>query len=329
MHMQSDFFYFCGYWEEIMLKIIDLHCDVLSKLFHNPQISFVDSPLLDLNYQMLKNKKAKLQYFAVYVSPKVHPAYRYQAALTMIYLFYEKIASLPNMKVIKSKGDYLRLEEDEIGCILSLEGINCIDEDYIKLTTMFKLGIRAVGLTWNYANSYADGALEKRNAGLSTKGITLVEVLRQEKITLDVSHLSEASFWDCISIRPKLFASHSNCKRLCDSPRNLSDEQIIALIKADAFIGLTFVPQFLTVEPSSTIANIVQHVEHICSLGGERCIGFGSDFDGIENHVYKLSKYNDYYNLIDQLLKHFSYHLVEGFLYKNYESKLKLFLEHS
>ena len=68
-------------------------------------------------------------------------------------------------------------------------------------------------------------------------------------------------------------ASHSNCMKLYEHPRNLNDEQLKALIKKNGMIGVTFVPQFLTNENEANITDIVRHIEYICSLGGEYNIG--------------------------------------------------------
>ena len=304
------------------VKVVDLHCDVLMKMFQNHTISFIDSDLLAVNYKHLRKTNSKLQFFALYVPEQVHPMLRYEAVLQMIQLFYKKILTLPKMKHIQTKADYIALKADEIGAVLALEGCDAVQDDFTRLATLKELGVSSVGLTWNFSNIFADGAMEKRNAGLSLKGRQLVKWLKKHAITLDVSHLSEASFWDSISICGKVFASHSNCRAVCDHPRNLNDEQIIALINRRGLIGLTFVPHFVTTGHSATITHLLNHIEHICELGGSEYIGFGSDFDGTPQYVQGLDSYADYHTLQEELLKHYTYGQVEGFLQKNYEKFL-------
>jgi len=306
------------------LKVIDLHCDVLMKMLLNPKISFLDSDELAVNYQKLHSTEAKLQFFAIYIPEDIHPQMRFQAALAMVHIFHEKILSFPHMKLIKSREDYLLLREGEIGAVLCLEGCDCLNGDLIKLYTLLQLGVSSVGLTWNYSNVFADGALEVRNAGLSEKGKQLVSYLNEKSIMIDVSHLSEASFWDVIELGGEIFASHSNCRAICDHPRNLFDDQIKSLLKRNGLIGLTFVPSFVTKTSEATIKDLISHVDHICSLGGVRKIGFGSDFDGTPGYIKEIVSYKDYPLLIEELLKHYTYEQVEGFLYKNYENVIIL-----
>ena len=110
------------------------------------------------------------------------------------------------MKLIRSHGDIAALEENEIGAILTLEGCDCIGQDLLKLQTLLRLGVTSVGLTWNYANMVADGALEQRGAGVSSFGQEVIRLLNAQSIWCDVSHLSEAAFWDTIQL-----ADSPNC----------------------------------------------------------------------------------------------------------------------
>ncbi|GAA3323810.1 hypothetical protein GCM10020331_049170 [Ectobacillus funiculus] len=69
--------------------------------------------------------------------------------------------------MFQQEKDILTLQEEEIGALLTLEGCDAIGSSLTRLQTLYRLGVRSVGLTWNYANAVADGALETRGAGLS------------------------------------------------------------------------------------------------------------------------------------------------------------------
>ena len=300
------------------MKIFDAHCDVLMKMFVDSNISFNDSEKLHITKQSLIKNGAKVQCFAIYIPENVQPDLRFSAALQMVDLFYEKILVEREMKLIRSYGDIAALEENEIGAILTLEGCDCIGQDLLKLQTLLRLGVTSVGLTWNYANNVADGALEPRGAGVSSFGQEVIRLLNEQSIWCDVSHLSEAAFWDTIQLATHPIASHSNVYNLCNHPRNLKDDQIHAMLKKDAVIGVTFVPQFLTNKPSASIADLLKHIDYIASLGGEHQIGLGSDFDGIEQTVNHLSSYREYHNLVNALVKHYSADFVKGILFENF-----------
>jgi len=302
----------------VVLYFFDGHCDVLYKMFLDKSITFYDSKKLQVTLKGLEQSGSKIQSFAIYIPESVHPDMRFQAALAMVEIFDEKILKrYPNMKLIRSQQDIQSLEENEIGAMLSLEGCDAIGSDLLKLKILLKAGVAAVGLTWNYANAVADGALEPRGAGLSLFGREVVKHLNKQKIWCDVSHLSEQGFWDVMELAQFPYASHSNSYTLCPHPRNLREDQIKALIEADSVIGITFVPEFLNGTKTSTITDILRHLDFICSLGGEKHVGFGSDFDGIAHTVKDLHSIDDYPNLIEELTKYYSQSQIEGFLYKN------------
>ena len=305
------------------MKIFDAHCDVLYKLLLNPALDFGRSTELQVNMDRLGASGTKVQLFAIYVPESVHPDLKFQATLRMVELFNEKVLKpFPEIKHVKNSEDFNKLADNEIGAVLTLEGCDAIGQDLLKLKTLLRLGVRAVGLTWNYANYAADGALEERGAGLSRFGKQMIQILNESNTACDVSHLSERGFWDVMESSNNVFASHSNSHSLCPHPRNLRDEQISALIERDSVIGVTFVPQFLTGTKQAEIDDVIRHVEHICSLGGENNVGFGSDFDGIEYTVNRLAGNEQYVNLWNSLQKYYSDIQVKKFLFDNMANRL-------
>ncbi|KAA0763117.1 dipeptidase [Bacillus sp. SH5-2] len=305
------------------MKIFDAHCDVLFQLWSaKGKKDFRNDPQLHITFEQLKKRKGSIQCFAIYVPETVAYENRFEVALQMIDIFHSEILSLAGMKFIQTKDDINMLKQDEIGALLTLEGCEAIGKDAMKLRLFYRLGVRSFGLTWNYANLLADGALETRGAGLTTFGKHIVQELNMLHLWIDVSHLNERSFWDVIEIAKNPIASHSNCYKFCQHPRNLNDEQIRALIKQNSVIGVTFVPQFLTSERQANITDIVRHIEYICSLGGEKNIGFGSDFDGILETVVDLTAYREYENVVNELYKHYDASTVERFLYDNFVERI-------
>lgn len=300
------------------LPTFDAHCDVLMKLYVDENISFINSNQLQVTKQSLLNAGARVQCFAIYVPESVQPEQRFAAALQMVDLFYEKVLKEREMKLVCSRADIAALKEGEIGAILTLEGCDCIGQDLLKLKTLLRLGVTSVGLTWNYANLCADGALEPRGAGITSFGGEVISLLNEQAVWCDVSHLSEAAFWDTIQLAHYPIASHSNVYNLCPHPRNLKDDQIVALLKKGGVIGVTFVPQFLTKQKVASIADLLKHIDYLAGLGGENQIGFGSDFDGIDQTVNRLSSYREFQNVVNELEKQYSADFVKGILFHNF-----------
>lgn len=302
------------------MKIFDAHCDVLYKMFLDSSIHFEDSGKIEVNLNGMKAGGIKIQCFAIYIPESIHPEMRFNAALYMIELFYEKIIKpSPQLRVIRNRTDIEQLAEDEMGALLTLEGCDAIGHDLVKLKTLLRLGVTSIGLTWNHSNDVADGILEERGAGLSAFGKKVVSVLNTTHTWCDVSHLSERGFWDVMEYCDYPFASHSNCYSLCPNPRNLKNDQIEALIDRDSVIGITFFTEFLTSRKTATVTDILRHLEYVCSLGGEEHVGFGSDFDGTNGKLPKgLMNAKAYDSLINELLKYYSSKQVENFMYKNF-----------
>ncbi|MFX3624696.1 MAG: dipeptidase [Ectobacillus sp.] len=301
------------------MQVFDAHCDVLWQIWiRKERVSFQNDPHLHVTLNGLKEGKGKVQCFALYVPEEVPHERRFEVVLEMIQLFYHEILEKhPDIKLILEKREIQQLHENEIGVILTLEGCDAIGQSLTKLQTLYRLGVRSVGLTWNYGNAVADGVLEPRGAGLSLFGKQVVGELNRLRLWTDVSHLSEKGFWDVMELADFPIASHSNCYSLRKHERNLKDEQIRALIEKKGMVGITFVPSFLT-DGAAQIADVIRHLDYICGMGGEKNVGFGSDFDGIVNTVSGLEKFAHYENLLNALLKHYSEEQVCNFTYRNF-----------
>jgi membrane dipeptidase len=313
------------------LKVADLHCDALYKMMLDDRLSFPDagraeSGGLDVTADRLRAGGVDLQVFAIYLEEPL--SLRPETALRAAGLFLEKVLSVPGFRLIRSAGD---LDEaaraGETAALLSLEGADSLRGQRWALRLLHRLGLRLLGLTWNHANWAADGVMEPRGGGLTAAGRRLVAECEALGILLDVSHLAERGFWDLADMagRP-FFASHANARSVCDHPRNLTDDQIRAVIAAGGVIGVTFVPEFLTDRGDATIDDVLRHVERICELGGANHLGFGSDFDGIDRHVNGLEHPGRYPDLAEALLKRYPEHLARQFLGDNVRRFLRKFL---
>lgn len=305
------------------MKIIDAHCDALSKLWKQSteEISFRDSTELQTNLERLQEGQVAVQCFAIFIGQEIRGDQKFQVALEQINLFHsEVLGKNPMVKHMTSWDQLSQLEPNQIGAILTMEGVDAIGNDIEKLKILYHLGVKSVGLTWNFANLCADGALEERGAGLSSFGKEVVQLNNQHLVWTDVSHLNEKSFWDVLDIAEFPIASHSNSKTISDHPRNLSDRQAERLFQSNGFIGMACYPRFLRKHDNdkATIADMIKHIDHFCSLGGVKHITFGSDFDGITRFVQDLENTSKYQNLINELLKYYREEDVEGFAYQNF-----------
>lgn len=310
-------------------KVIDMHCDVLSKLQQDRQLQFADSAELDVNLRRMIEGGVGVQCFAVFLSEKLGKP-QMGHILEQIELFSKEVVP-QGIHLITTAQE---LEEAErrgrLGGLLSLEGADGLEGSLHNVKICYERGVRLLGLTWNYANWAADGILEPRGGGLTPAGKELVEFCQRLGIILDVSHLSIKGFWELASMAEAagapLIASHSNAYTVCPHSRNLQDDQIRALISLDGRIGITFVPWFVKQTKNVERMDILPHLDHVCALGGEKHIMFGSDFDGIDQHVKELEHTGKYEQWADLLLKYYPEELVKGWLSGNARSFLMRWL---
>lgn len=311
------------------IPVIDFHCDVLSKLQQDPKISFKSDDSLDMSYDKIKAGNIALQCFAIYISEELGQA-RFKHIAEQIDIFYERVVT-QGITPVRTREELTSIQSRQgIGGMLSIEGADALEGDLQLLELCYQQGVRFLGLTWNYANWAADGILEKRNGGLTDAGVKLIQKCHELGIILDVSHLSTKGFWELselahVTNRP-FIASHSNAIAVCDHVRNLSDKQILDIIKLEGRIGLNFFPPFVTTALHATAEQLLPHIEHMCELGGAKHIMMGSDFDGINQYLRGLENGASYVHLTDLLLRYYQEDLVKGFLYDNAYQFLKLWL---
>ena len=150
----------------------------------------------------------------------------------------------------------------------------------------YDAGVRIVALTWNEGTLWAGG--DRSGGDITPAGLELLAELDRLHCIHDVSQLIEAAFWTLLQKAqgPKI-ASHSNCRALLPGKkfpeRNLSDDQIKALVAANGIIGINLFSPFLVAgEPRrATIDDLLRHLAHFESLTGRRdFLALGSDFDG-------------------------------------------------
>lgn len=302
------------------MQVIDLHCDALFKLSAGKgRLSFQNSVELDTNLMRLQAGKVKIQAFAIFIDSDLNSDEKFREALNQVDYFYKEVLGKnPEMKHLKKWTDFYRLEAGEIGAFLTLEGVDAIGNDLGKLRILYELGVLSVGLTWNNANLAADGVGEPRGGGLTLFGKEIVHLNNERQVLTDVSHLSERGFWDVMEIADYPIASHSNAKALCNHPRNLTDEQIKAMFTKGGLIHVVYHPPFISEWGVATTADLIKHIDHLCSLGGVEQIGLGSDFDGIEEKVKGLENAAMTQNLLNELLKYYKEDVVRGFAYQNF-----------
>jgi len=284
--------------------IIDSHCDTLGKIA-DIGINVLQDGQSHVSIEGLKAGRVGLQFFAAWVGPKKYSPCL-QKGLKLIDAYYTMLNSYPDLFLpVLNAADIDRArKQNKIGALLSVEGGDILEGEIANLRILYYLGVRSMTLTWNYRNELADGVLEnKSNGGLSSFGHEVLKEMNRLGMLVDVSHISEKGFYDVIeaSVKP-IAATHSNAWSVHPHPRNLKDEQIKLLAIQNGVIGMNFYPPFLAGQEAN-LSHIIKHIDYIAGLAGIEVIGFGSDFDGIEKTPEDIRGPEDFYSIINELLK--------------------------
>lgn len=209
--------------------------------------------------------------------------------------------------------------QGKTAAFLSVEGADLFGCTIEGLEHAFEMGVRAVNLTWNRANILCGTTEEACEQGLSAHGKAFVRRMQALGMLVDVSHMSDAAFWDVAAIAEKPFvATHSNARALCPVPRNLTDEMFTAIVKNGGVAGINMYRTFLG-EPT-TVDTVVAHMEHFLALGGEKSVAMGGDLDGCYDEMPAgIDGVEDIEKIYNRLLqRNYSETLVHAIFFDNF-----------
>ena len=312
------------------MKYVDMHCDTITELYNSN--GSLKSNDLHIDINKMKKGECLLQNFAVFTDIKSKNSKFTNAAID--YYYSQLDLNRDSIKPVYKYEDIIANESNGlISAMLSLEEGSVIDGNLDKLQWYYDLGVRMITLTWNYPNGIGypnvDLSIEhKENPtfdfntkdGLTDFGIEFVRRCNDLGIIVDVSHLSDAGFYDVAKYSNVAFvASHSNARSISKAGRNLTDDMIKVLAKKGGVTGLNYCASFIDdndVDRHTKIENMVKHIKHIVNVGGIDCVGLGSDFDGISNTL-EIKDASGMQLLYEALKKHYSEEDIEKIFYKN------------
>ena len=323
--------------------LIDTHNDITSRTVDGYDIGEAKHDG-HTNVTVLKEGGVGAQFFAVYVSAEYvkgnHSANR---TLQMIdTVRHDIVARYPNDFVLATTADDIERihREGKIAALMGIEGGHAIEDSLRLLRDYYALGIRYMTLTHANTNNWADSSGDMSDSkvahhnGLTDFGKQVVHEMNRLGMMVDISHVADKTFWDALSVSTApMIASHSSCRALCNVPRNMTDEMIVALAKKGGVVQVNFNCGFLSEKsaaaaksvtpstlpgargedatiaeykkkvPPATLADVVAHIDHIVKIGGVDAAGIGSDFDGVFCTPAGLEDVSKFPNLTRALLE--------------------------
>lgn len=272
----------------------DAHCDTLFSL----AVSHETDHLM-ITPELLVKGSVGIQTFAMFAGSKGPADHPYEKAVAML-------AAAKQYPVPMIAGKLPEVPPTTPHGVLAIEGGEILEGKLERLAEFDDdIRLRLIALTWNNENEIGYPAAEGPERGLKPFGLQLLKEMDRRGILADVSHLNERGFWDIVEhMELPPVASHSNCRALCDVFRNLTDDQIRAVIEKQGFIGINFFSAFLAKDRPATLDDVLAHIDHIAELGGIDVIGFGSDYDGISRWPEGLGDASTFPTLLELLSKH-------------------------
>ena len=310
--------------------LLDCHNDLIWELrHHRTKGAELDvggsAPELHTDLPRLEAGGVRAQFWSVYVpSDHVDPHEAVTMTLEQIDALRALVRRHPDrLELVRTADDVERVAATgKVASLIGVEGGQSIGASLGALRILAHLGAGYLTLTHNDDNAWADsGTGARTHGGLTAFGEDVVRELNRLGMLVDLSHTSDDVMRQAIEVSgAPPFYSHSNARALCDVQRNVPDDVIELVGRADGVICVTFVPWFLNAAgaeasaaewleverqralhpndpeavraamhvydetqpvPPSSVADVADHVDHIRDLAGIEAVGIGSDFDGV------------------------------------------------
>ena len=274
---------------------LDTHCD--TPMFFPQGIHFDqrDPRILVDMHKMAEGHQDAVIMAAYLPQPKLGEtfsskvAFKVDGPLQYADLIFDKIEEIVNannryLSIARTPSDlYEDKRKGRRSIMLGIENGLALNHDISNVRYFARRGVVYITLCHNGDNDICDSARGcNTHGGVSRFGEQVIKEMNRCGIMVDLSHAGEKSFYDALSISSKpIVCSHSNCKALCDVPRNLTDDQLRALAKHGGVAHITLYHGFLCNDSQeATVMDAIAHLEHAIDIMGIEHVGLGTDFDG-------------------------------------------------
>lgn len=232
---------------------IDMHADTAQRLL-DEQVD-LQQELGDGHFDAVRAKAGGLdaQFFSIWVEPQlfgVTGARAMKRADDQIATVRALAEKHPETWALATSADEIRaaVNAEKIAALMGLEGGYAIDERLENVQRYYDMGVRYMSPAWSVSTSWAGSSGDDvgRTRGLNEFGKSVVREMNRLGMMIDVSHVSDPTFWDIVNTSTApVVATHSACRAIADVPRNLTDEMIRALANSGGVVNVIFYPEHL------------------------------------------------------------------------------------
>ena len=218
-------------------RMLDAHADISARL---PD-GHIDIPRMQAG-------GLTAAFFSIWVGDSYGPGTAFRRALALIGAVKQLADTNPAVEMATTAEEVrAAVARGHVAALMGVEGGHAIENSLANLDSLYALGVRYMTLTWNNGNDWAGASMDpKRRGGLTAFGKRVVQRMNELGMLVDVSHVSDSTFWDVIAVATQpVIASHSSCRALARHPRNLTDDQLRAIARTGGVVGINFFPAFL------------------------------------------------------------------------------------
>jgi len=204
-------------------------------------------------------------FFSIWVNPRRYRGDEaFDRALALFNAVHNAAWRSSTAEVADSVGDVLRVvSRGGIALLFGVEGGHALgssDEVTVmsRLHSFRALGARYMTVTWSTDNPLGHSSTDDHpERGLTALGASVIREMERIGIIVDVSHVSDQTFWDIMEIATKpVIASHSSVRALADHPRNMTDDMIRRVAEGGGAVCINYFPYYLDTRYASERSRI-------------------------------------------------------------------------
>ena len=295
---------------------LDSHCDTPMFFPQGVKFDHRDSRILVDLHKMTEGHQDAVTMVAYLPQPKVGEDFREKVEFPVegpkeyAELIFSKIED-----IVAANKEYLSIARTPVdlyvnklagrkSIMLGIENGLALESDINNVKHFANRGIVYITLCHNGDNDICDSARgSNTHNGVSAWGEKVIKEMNAQGVMVDLSHAAEKSFYDALDISSTpIVCSHSNCKSLCDHPRNLTDDQLRKLAQKGGVAQITLYHGFVCKDGEATILDAMKHLEHAISIMGIDHVGLGTDFDG-DGGIRGLANSSELMNFTIELMR--------------------------
>lgn len=228
--------------------VLDTHIDVTPKLQTDWKFAERhDTGHIDL--PRMKEGGLNGLFFSIYMSGRVTGPQAVNDAVQRIAAVHKLAADMPDKVMLCTTAADIRQahKQGKIAALMGMEGGHMINNSLPVLRMYAALGVRYLTLTHSVNTDWADSSGDQpKHNGLTDFGKDVVRELNKLGVMVDISHVSDKTFWDALEVsKAPMIASHSSCRAISGHPRNMTDEMIKALAAKGGVIQINYLDSFI------------------------------------------------------------------------------------